>query len=36
VKLPGGRQIAGFGPNGLIYLVAREGRDLYLETVKIK
>ncbi len=36
VKLPGGRQIAGFGPGGVIYLVAREGRDIYLETVKIK
>lgn len=36
VKLPGGRQIAGFGPNGLIYLVAREGRDIYLETVRLK
>lgn len=36
VKLPGGRQIAGFGPGGVIYLVAREGRDIYLETVKLK
>lgn len=36
VKLPGGRQIAGFGPDGLIYLVAREGRDIYLETVRLK
>jgi len=36
VKLPPGRQIAGFGPDGLIYLQAREGRQLYLETVKLR
>ena len=35
VKLPGGRQLVGFGPNGLIYLAAREGRQLYLETVRL-
>jgi hypothetical protein len=36
VKLPGGRQIAGFGSDGLIYLQVREGRDIYLETVRLK
>ncbi|MCA0377491.1 MAG: hypothetical protein LCH84_17755 [Gemmatimonadetes bacterium] len=36
VKLPAGRQIAGFGPNGLIYLQAREGREVHLEVVKLK
>lgn len=35
VKLPGGRQIVGFGPNGVLYLQVREGRDVYLETVKV-
>ena len=35
VKLPGGRQLVGFGPDGLIYLAAREGRQLYLETVRL-
>jgi hypothetical protein len=36
VKLPPGRQIAGFGPDGLIYLQARDGRQLFLETVKLR
>lgn len=36
VKLPSGRQIAGFGPDGLIFLQAREGRQIYLETVTLK
>ena len=36
VKLPGGRQLVGFGADGLIYLAAREGRQMYLETVKLK
>lgn len=35
VKLPAGRQLVGFGNDGLIYLVAREGRQLFLETVKL-
>lgn len=35
VKLPGGRQIVGFGPNGTIYLQAREGREVFLEAVKL-
>ena len=30
-KLPAGRQIAGFGPDGTIYLLAREGREIFLE-----
>lgn len=36
VKLPSGRQIAGFGTNGRIYLQAREGRQIFLETVTLK
>lgn len=36
VKLPSGRQIAGFGANGSIYLQAREGRQIFLETVSLK
>jgi hypothetical protein len=35
VKLPPGRQVVGFGPNGLIYVTAREGRQLFLETVRL-
>jgi len=35
VKLPPGRQIAGFGANGLIYLQAREQGRIFLETVKL-
>jgi hypothetical protein len=34
VQLPPGRQLAGFGPNGVIYLTAREGRDLFLERTR--
>lgn len=36
VQLPSGRQVVGFGPDGLIYITAREGRQLYLETAKLK
>ncbi|AMW05237.1 hypothetical protein GEMMAAP_11315 [Gemmatimonas phototrophica] len=36
VKLPAGRQVVGFGPDGLIFLSAREGRQMFLETVKLK
>lgn len=36
VQLPSGRQVVGFGPNGLIYVTAREGRQMFLETVKLK
>lgn len=36
VQLPAGRQVVGFGPDGLIYLQAREGRQSYLETVRLK
>ena len=35
VKLPPGRQIAGFGANGIIYLQAREQGRIFLETVKL-
>lgn len=36
VKLPAGRQLVGFGADGVIYLTAREGRQMFLETVKLK
>lgn len=34
VQLPAGRTIAGFGPNGVVYLSAREGREVFLEKVR--
>lgn len=34
VQVPAGRTIAGFGPNGVVFLSAREGRDLYLEKAR--
>jgi hypothetical protein len=34
VKLPQNRTIAGFGPGGVIYLSAREGRNLFIEKVR--
>jgi len=36
VKLPAGRQVVGFGPDGLLYVTAREGRQMFLETVRLK
>ena len=36
VKLPAGRQLVGFGPNGAIYLGARDGRQILLERVTRK
>jgi hypothetical protein len=36
VKLPAGRQLVGFGPDGLMYVTAREGRQMFLETVRLK
>jgi len=36
VKMPPGRQIVGFGPDGLMFVTAREGRQLFLETLKLK
>lgn len=36
VKLPAGRQLVGFGPEGLMYVTAREGRQMFLETVRLK
>jgi hypothetical protein len=35
VKLPGGRQVVGFGPDGLLYVTAREGRQMFLETMRL-
>lgn len=34
VQLPPGRSIAGFGYNGVVYLVARQGREVHLEKVR--
>ncbi len=36
VKLPAGRQLIGFGPNGAIFLGAREGRQILIEKVMLK
>lgn len=36
VKLPAGRQLIGFGPNGAIFLGAREGRQIVIEKVMRK
>ena len=36
VKLPAGRQLIGFGPNGAIFLGAREGRQIIIERVARK
>jgi len=33
VKLPAGRQLLGFGPNGAIFLGARDGRQIIVEKV---
>ncbi len=35
VQLPAGRQLAGFGTNGTIYLAAREGREMFIEKTRI-
>ena len=36
VKLPAGRQLLGFGPNGAIFLGARDGRQILVEKVMRK
>jgi hypothetical protein len=36
VKLPAGRQLLGFGPNGAIFLGARDGRQIIVEKVTRK
>ncbi len=36
VKLPAGRQLIGFGPNGAIFLGARDGRQITIEKVMRK
>jgi len=36
VKLPAGRQLIGFGPNGAIFLGARDGRQIIVEKVMRK
>lgn len=35
VQLPAGRQLVGFGPNGVVYLSARQGRELFIERTRI-
>jgi hypothetical protein len=35
VQLPAGRTIAGFGPNGVVYLSVRDGRNLVVERYKL-
>jgi len=34
VQLPAGRSIAGFGPDGVVYLTARQGREVFLEKAR--
>ncbi len=34
IKLPQNRQIVGFGPGGVVYLSAREGRSIFIEKVR--
>ncbi|MBC8088677.1 MAG: hypothetical protein H7Z40_15545, partial [Phycisphaerae bacterium] len=34
IQLPPGRTLAGFGPNGIMYLAVREGRNLFIERYK--
>lgn len=34
VQLPAGRTIAGFGPNGVVYLMERKGREVFLEKAR--
>lgn len=36
VQLPAGRQLVAFGPDGLLYLAARERGAVYLETARLK
>jgi len=36
VQIPAGRTIVGFGPNGAVYLLAREGTNSYLEKASIR
>lgn len=34
IQLPAGRSIAGFGPGGVVYLTARQGREVFLEKAR--
>ncbi len=36
VKIPAGRQLVGFGPNATVYLLAREGRNVFLERARVQ
>ncbi len=35
VQLPAGRSIAGFGTNGVVYLLERKGREVFLEKTRL-
>ena len=35
VQVPPGRQIVGFGPNSVVYLTVREGREVFLEKTRV-
>ncbi len=34
VQIPAGRSIAGFGPDGVVYLLERKGREVFLEKAR--
>jgi len=34
IQVPAGRSIAGFGPNGVVYLLERKGREVFLEKTR--
>lgn len=34
VQIPAGRTVAGFGPDGIVYLLDRTGRELFLEKAR--
>ena len=36
VQIPAGRTIVGFGPDGTVYMTAREGEATYLERAKVR
>jgi hypothetical protein len=35
VQIPAGRSIAGFGTNGVVYLLERKGREVFLEKTRL-
>ena len=36
VQLPQNRSLAGFGPNGVVYLAVRDGNTAHLEKARLK